>query len=278
MTVQTFTATTVSRRRRMVAVAASAALPFAGLLALGAPAGAAGNHNPPGNNGTIKVDGQAYDDHPGNEPHVGCTFEIDFYGFDEGDLYAQVTFNAQPPTGQGTQLLTDKVFIGGDDQSGGGSQGGLDAHREYDLSGALASFTPQPQQGYHVKLTINADGSQGADTKHKVFWVDGCRPAPPTTPDTPQTPDKPTTSDTPGGGTPDTPKKPEVLPDHNDPLAPPEPESKTGSETEVKGMSLTRAEAELPHTGVETLPLAGLGLALLGAGQAARMAVRRRED
>jgi hypothetical protein len=33
---------------------------------------------------------------------------------------------------------------------------------------------PQPQQGFHVKLTINAEGSQGADVKHKVFWVTGC--------------------------------------------------------------------------------------------------------
>jgi hypothetical protein len=25
-----------------------------------------------------------------------------------------------------------------------------------------------------VKLTVNAEGSQGADTKYKVFWVTGC--------------------------------------------------------------------------------------------------------
>jgi hypothetical protein len=27
-----------------------------------------------------------------------------------------------------------------------------------------------------VKLTIDAEGSQGADSKHKVFWVSGCKP------------------------------------------------------------------------------------------------------
>lgn len=43
--------------------------------------------NPPGNNGTIKVDDLPFDDHPDNEPHVGCTFQADFYGFDEGDLF-----------------------------------------------------------------------------------------------------------------------------------------------------------------------------------------------
>jgi hypothetical protein len=33
----------------------------------------------------------------------------------------------------------------------------------------------------HVTLTVNAEGSQGADVKHKVFWVTGCIPAPTTT-------------------------------------------------------------------------------------------------
>jgi hypothetical protein len=54
--------------------------------------------NPPGNNGTIKVDDSPFDDAPDNEPHVGCTFQVDFYGYDEGDLGATVTFEAHPPT------------------------------------------------------------------------------------------------------------------------------------------------------------------------------------
>jgi hypothetical protein len=40
--------------------------------------------NPPGNNGTIKVDAQLFDAAPDDEPHVGCTFQVDFYGYDEG--------------------------------------------------------------------------------------------------------------------------------------------------------------------------------------------------
>ena len=31
-----------------------------------------------------------------------------------------------------------------------------------------------PEQGYHVKLKVNAPGSIGKDTKFKVFWVVGC--------------------------------------------------------------------------------------------------------
>ena len=45
--------------------------------------------NPPGNNGTIKIDDVPFDDHPNNEPHVGCVFQVDFYGYDEGDLDAE---------------------------------------------------------------------------------------------------------------------------------------------------------------------------------------------
>jgi hypothetical protein len=143
---------------------------IAALLAFAAPVAAA---NPAGNNGTVKIDRLAFDDAPNNEPHVGCIFQVDFYGFDAGDLSADVIFEAHPPTGSGL-LLEDGVFIGEDNNSGGGSEAGLDASRTYDLTEALASYTPHPQQGWHVKLTVHAEGSQGADTKHKVFWVEGC--------------------------------------------------------------------------------------------------------
>jgi hypothetical protein len=135
---------------------------------------------PPGNNGTIKIDDTPFDDAPNNEPHVGCVFQVDFYGYDEGDLTADVTFEAHPPTlreGPDQVLLTDSVFIGEDDNSGGGSEAGLDASETYTLD--FTGVEPHPQQGFHVKLTINAEGSQGADVKHKVFWVTGCQTPPP---------------------------------------------------------------------------------------------------
>jgi hypothetical protein len=152
--------------------------------------------DPPGNNGTIKIDGVAFDDHPDNEPHVGCVFQVDWYGFDEGDdLMSHVTFEVHPPTGQPEVLLEDDVFIGEDDNSGGGSEAGLDASATYDLTAVLAGFAPHPQQGWHVKLTTNNDGSQGADVKHKVFWVTGCE-TPPTTTTTTSTTTTTTTSTT----------------------------------------------------------------------------------
>ena len=53
--------------------------------------------NPPGNNGTVKIDGTPFDDAPDNQPHVGCIFQVDFYGYDEGNLFADITFEAHPP-------------------------------------------------------------------------------------------------------------------------------------------------------------------------------------
>src|SRR5512132_4544925 len=167
------------RGRRLVVVATLAALATAMVLA---GAGGASAANPPGNNGTVKIDDTPFDDLPNNEPHVGCVFQVDFYGYDEGDLNATVTFEAQPPTqreGDDQVLLTDTVFIGEDDNSGGGSEAGLDASETYTLD--FTGITPHPVQGFHVKLTIHAEGSQGADVKYKVFWVTGCGPSPTTT-------------------------------------------------------------------------------------------------
>ncbi|MGH2550245.1 MAG: hypothetical protein ACRDHN_12695, partial [Thermomicrobiales bacterium] len=131
--------------------------------------------NPKGNNGTVKVDGGDFDNSPDNEPHVGCVFQIDFYGFDEGDLYASVTFDVQPPTGNATILQQSGIFIGGDDNDMGGSEQGLDASVTFNLTPLLVGvYAPQPNQGFHIKLTVTADGSQGSGTKHKTFWVEGC--------------------------------------------------------------------------------------------------------
>ena len=127
--------------------------------------------DPPGNNGTVKIDDRPFDRHPDNEPHVGCSFQVNFYGYDKGNLFADITFELQPPSGTGV-ILTSSTFIGGD-PAGGGTD--LDATRQFNLQGELAANgVAHPIQGYHVKLTVNAEGSIGADVKHKVFWVQDC--------------------------------------------------------------------------------------------------------
>ncbi|MGN6302909.1 MAG: hypothetical protein ACTHN8_17640 [Angustibacter sp.] len=148
------------------ALAAAAALAPAG-AALAAPA------DPAGNNGTIKIDGKPWDSAPDNEPHVGCRFEVDFYGYDLGST-ATVTFTVQAPTGGGEELLTSRTIQIGEDPAGGGTD--LDASRRFNLGPQLQAYEPQPQQGYHVKATVHATGSKGADVKHKVFWVADCDP------------------------------------------------------------------------------------------------------
>ena len=122
--------------------------------------------------------------HPDNEPHVGCVFQVDFYGYDEGNFFATVRFTVNPPTGNAILLDNDRVFIGEDAAAGGTD---LDAEKTYDLSALLQPFMAHPQQGYHIKLRVKAPDSIGADTKYKTFWVESCDVYPPTTTTPPPT-------------------------------------------------------------------------------------------
>ena len=135
----------------------------------------------PGNNGTVKIDGVAFDTHPNNEPHVGCVFEVDWYGF-EANVVSHVRFKIWPPSGGMVTLLEDDVQLDNDGPAGGGSRAGLDGEKEYDLGDEVSAYFEHPKQGFHVKLTINTPGSKGSDVKHKVFWVKGCKPTPTPTP------------------------------------------------------------------------------------------------
>lgn len=125
--------------------------------------------HPVGNNGFVKVDGETLpDEQPENEPHLNtCSLFVDFYNYDQGNTYADVSFAMQSPTASDTVTVTSgdtHPFIGGDPASGSND---LDAHQQYGLS-----FTGAPaSQGYHVKVTVAAPGSQGHDTKTKVFWM-----------------------------------------------------------------------------------------------------------
>ena len=143
----------VNRRRRAIVGLASM---FAGAACLVATIPGQASADPPGNNGTVKIDGVAFDDHPDNEPHVGCIFQVDWYGFDEGDFFSHVTFEVHPPTGKPVILLEDDVFIGEDDNSGGGSEAGLDASETYDLSTLAAGVRAAPPAG----LAREADDQQ----------------------------------------------------------------------------------------------------------------------
>jgi hypothetical protein len=243
------------------------------LSSLGVTQLASAGPNPPGNNGTVKIDDTPFDDHPDNEPHVSCTFQVDFYGYDEGDLEATVAFEAHPPTGPARVLLTDTVFIGEDDNSGGGSQAGLDASVTYTLD--VSGIEPHPNQGVHVKLTVNAEGSQGADVKHKVFWVTGCPP-----PGTTTTTTKPTTTSTSGTTTTTKATSTSGAPSTSGAST---TGRKTTTSAEVGGSSTSGPGGSspgggvLPFTGgVLSLPVLVAAVALLGLGVASVLASSRR--
>ncbi|MGQ0847503.1 MAG: hypothetical protein ACT4OP_00005 [Actinomycetota bacterium] len=245
-----------TRSRRAIGVAGLILLLMSLLVVLGLPAGAAPS-DPPGNNGTVKIDAVEFDIHPDNQPHVGCVFQVDFYGYDLGSG-ASVLFEVQPPTGPFQPILLDSVAIGGD-EAGGGTD--LDGARTYDLGPLLGGYEKHPQQGWHVKLTVNATGSIGADVKHKVFWITGCASSPP------------------GGGPPTDPPggRPPVTgpPSGSQPTSPP-------GETQVSGIQVTAPppvaqvsqttegpqvlQTELPLTGMSTSSLVVVAFVLAMAG------------
>jgi hypothetical protein len=266
------------RERRMRTDVFRAALPVMGSVALAAvigAAGPAGAQDPPGNNGTIKVDDVEFDDLPNNEPHVGCTFQIDWYGYDEGaDIESEVLFEAIPPTtteGDGQELLSeDGIEIGGDPNDGGGSEQGLDASRTYDLTSGLQGITPHPEQGWHVRLTIHADGSQGADLKVKVFWVSGCEVPPTTSSTSSSTSSTTSTTETDGSTT--------TTMDRHDPTTTvpggvgPSGSQQPGQPVDVEP---TGSSGGLPITGSNSLGLLALAVGLVCIGTGAVITTRR---
>jgi len=134
--------------------------------------------DPPGNNGTIKVDrdGPA-DEDKGNEPiGDGCIIWLDFYNFDQGQT-ADITFTAQPPSGNGQTLIADKAVPISNDAAGGGQD--RDAVIGYNLTTAVQGLKAQAQHGYHIKVSSDSLQAPGG-AKHKVFWIN-CAPAPATT-------------------------------------------------------------------------------------------------
>jgi LPXTG-motif cell wall-anchored protein len=155
----------------------------------GDPAGAAKKTppgDPPGNNGTVKIDqSDEADEDKGNEP-IGedCSFWLKFYNFDLNQK-ADISFAAHPPTGGKDPLVYNDVLIS-DDAAGGGAD--EDETLPYNLTDYVQGLDPHPQHGYHIKLTTtikNADGSNvPGGVKHKVFWIK-CTPPPPPTEQTP---------------------------------------------------------------------------------------------
>ena len=128
--------------------------------------------DPPGNNGTVNVSGILIDTKDGNDPHIaGCTVYVNFFGFDQGPLTGRADIRLIAPSGEGDLWSGSKLI--GEDPAGGAND--LDASLLADLTDPIAASGATPtDQGFHVEVTTHADGSIGADVKHKTFWVNGC--------------------------------------------------------------------------------------------------------
>lgn len=108
-----------------------------------------------------------------NDPHVGCTLTIQFFGYPSGTDSAGVVIAGQAPSGTG-RVLTDSFKFVGNGNSGTPPFGNhLDTSKTYTITvtqlGA-AGLKSQPQQGYHLRIDVSVNGEHA---KSKVVWY-GC--------------------------------------------------------------------------------------------------------
>ncbi|SCF38739.1 LPXTG cell wall anchor domain-containing protein [Micromonospora mirobrigensis] len=259
-------------QRRHVARAALTAAAATASLAFAAPAWATasltgpGGHNPPGDNGTVKIDGREFEDKVDNQPHVTCDFELEFFNFDAGQQ-ADITLSAQPPSGKAVEVWSTKSHVISTDAAAGAENDHDEVIKlsagDLDLSGATA----HPKQGYHIKLDVDLVDGKSSDAKHKVFWLQPCAasstgsPSPvPSESQSPTPSGSESGSPNPGGST----GSPS-----DTPVSPGTPMGGGGGGTETDG--------GLPLTGVAATSTALTGLALIGGG-VALMVLRRRRD
>ncbi|MGK5739170.1 LPXTG cell wall anchor domain-containing protein [Micromonospora sp. URMC 103] len=261
-------------QRRRAARAAVLTAAAAASLAIASPAWAAAGkpHNPPGDNGTVKIDGAPFGDSVDNQPHVGCEFELEFFNFDEGET-ADITLAAHPPTGRTTVKFLDNYVISDDPASGAAND--HDAVVRFSANDlALAGLDAQPQQGYHIKLTVDLTDGKGK-AKQKVFWLQPCAASPTPTPST-STPGEGSPTPTPGGSQ-NPSENPSANPSENpsaNPSANPSPSDASGVGGNGGGGD---TEGGLPLTGVAVTSISLAGLALI-VGGVVLMALRRRRD
>ena len=167
------------------------------VLAIVGLSSANANADPPGNNGTVKIDGTDLNDGPGhtqkpndpfdegtdNDPHIECGIKVDFFNFDQGQT-ADIVFTAHAPTGSNGLLLEDlDVTISQDGTAGAPND--VDESFIYDVEEDfdMTQFTSKHEvHGWHIKVNITIYDAEGNEVpgakKHKVFWAEGCPPPP----------------------------------------------------------------------------------------------------
>jgi LPXTG-motif cell wall-anchored protein len=227
--------------------------------------------DPPGNNGTVKINAQDVDD-ISNDPHVPCDFQVNFFGFDT-DQIATMTFTIQPPSGTGDVVLFSETAVVSDDPAGGGLN---DPDGVFPFSGTsfgLDRFTAQPQQGFHVKLTITSAGLPGNGVKHKVFWLE-CNQTPPTS----SSPPPSSSSPPPSSSSPPPPSSSPPPPSESSSPPPSESSSPPPTTPMTTGGPPTSPPAQtLPTTGARVGAMIAAGAALVAGGMVLTVLRRRRD-
>ena len=132
--------------------------------------GFASNPGIAANPGTVKIDGVPFDLVQDNEPHPGCIFKLQFFGFPE-NTDASYQFAVYPPTsntnGPGSLIappgVVDLTLPAPGDRKLNLNTGKINLRDGLTAAGVTA----HPIQGFHVKLTVTTPGGH----KYKVFWV-----------------------------------------------------------------------------------------------------------
>jgi hypothetical protein len=198
----------------------------AGVLTLGAglagPAAAEPAGDPPGHNGSVKIEYVDDEDQtPENSPMQPCTLNVEWYGLDEGDIDTQVSFKLKAPTPD-AELSVDgptEVPVGEDAASGGRD---LDAAETYTFA---IEGEPGPQ-GHHLRVDVLTPGPKGLERKTKVFWVESCAA---------------TSTEEEEVPTPSTPGPPDATPTG------PEPTASADPSPQVLGTTLTQDAPQAPQ-------------------------------
>jgi len=243
--VQVESASHALRRRLVFLVVLTIAV-----LAFAQAAHANGIDDHSGNRGSVKVDDDDIDNGPANHPHVICALRIVVeHGF---GFPFDIDFLAQDPTtrpGPDQRLLIVHV-PDGDNVSG-----------IIDLRAFVAGIVPNPQQGFHVFITVHLPGGD----KHKVVWVQLCPQAAATT----TTTSHGSTTTTTGGSTTTTVKSSSSTTSTTvtgGAITNPNVPTQVLGENFVKPAADTAAPTALANTGNPFSPALAVGLVLAGLG------------
>jgi hypothetical protein len=152
-------------RARLVTATAILATVAGSAFALAAPAAAT-----TGNNGTIKVAEVAAVGTDSNDPHVGCTFALEWYNFDTKALSTVRFASIAPTKDAGLSVVSGRTKVTLENDAAKGNSD-LDGREIYTLG---FTGTPQKNQGFHVSVTTSTTGFRGSTTKSKTFWVGPC--------------------------------------------------------------------------------------------------------